>query len=129
MKAAYRLLVAGAMAAVLMAPAGLAVTTDGTGTGLSPMLGASTAYAARREGTAQPGGGGVTRPVVPPHTSAKPVQGGASGSGSATDAQCQNMAHMVNVLLDQGQDELNTHGNGQRFNEIMDAAKFVQNTG
>ena len=56
-----------------------------------------------------------------------PVQGGSTGQpGSATDAQCQNLANGVNTMLGTAQHELNQNGMTSYWNELVDEAKQLQ---
>jgi hypothetical protein len=55
------------------------------------------------------------------------VQGGSTGQpGSATDAQCQNLANGVNTMLGTAQHELNQNGMTSYWNELVDGAKQLQ---
>jgi hypothetical protein len=55
------------------------------------------------------------------------VDGGSTGDGGMSDEGCQNMAHIVNVLNDQAGQELQNHGNGAKWGDLMHAIDWVQN--
>ena len=76
---------------------------------------------------AAPTGGGPYHgrltPVVRPDL---PVQGGSTGQGPATDEGCQAVASSINDKLGAANQELNTNGMTDTWNNLVDSAKAMQ---
>ncbi len=80
------------------------------------------AFAATPAGGA-PLHGQPTRVTVSPDL---PVQGGSTGQGTATEAQCESYGETINSLLNRAQQVLNEKGMTSYWGELVDGAKELQ---